>query len=363
MSPLNGENSHILISRTDGIFDVILTMPMVRALRQRYRNVKISLLILRDSYDLAKLCSDVDQVFIYEPKTRHRGIRGFFRLANDLQNENFDSVIAVFPRWSLALLFWYLLIPNRIGTSRRPYSFMYNYRVKFSRRNSLNHETTFNLRLLLPYGIDLSAKDDIYPVYQPRSEAVAKIGQLLSNAKVSDPFVIMQPILTESLPGWPTSYMVDLAYLIIKRLGMAIFIFGAKDEVPQIDDLIEKIQTNLEPNQWPLVQSAVLDRADEQASLFREAALFIGNHSGSHYLAVGCGTPAIVFFPLTPGRSPRRYAPYGPGRFIALRPDLPECVACIQSKCEYKNCLSYIFPEVVFEEVQHFLKKKNTISR
>ncbi len=357
MIELDNERSHILISRTDKTKDVALTLPMIEALRKKYPKATISLLIQRDAYSFAKLYPEIDKIFIFEPKKKHRGFWGFFRLARDFGNENIDVVISVYPRFVLALFFLYLLIPHRIGTSRRLYSLLYNFRINLSRKKGGSHETTYNLRLLLPLGIDATAKDMLYPQYLPSKAILEKVHIFLKENAITD-YIVIQPILVGTGPSWPLSYMQDLIYLIIHRLGLAVVLIGHEEDSEAIYDMQKKINQVL--NKKQLLHIYISDDIQQRAALFQKARMFFGNYDGCHYISVAMGILSLVLFPLSPGMAPSRYAPYGPGHFVAMRPRLTKCKKCIQSKCEYKNCLSYILPEIIFEEMKNLLQETSS---
>jgi len=140
----------IVISRTDSIGDVALTLPMAGLIKTKFPDVKI--IFLGDTYTapIIKCSKHVDQIWIWSD---------IKQLSNEeqikwLESKNIDTFIHVFPRREIARLVQKAKIPNKIGTSHRLFHLLTcNYRVNFTRKNSTLHESQLNLKLLQPLGI------------------------------------------------------------------------------------------------------------------------------------------------------------------------------------------------------------------
>lgn len=347
---------HILLVRTDQIRDVILMLPMVAALRQKYPEATISLLVNKNSYHIVKAYHEIDKIFLYH-ETRHKGIANFFRLARQFQHEKIDSVILVYPRFLLALLFFYLMVPVRIGTSRRFYSFLFNYRVKMSRRQGSSHETTYNLHLLLPFAIQAQAQHKLFPKMIVHKDIQQEIQKWLAQKMIHN-FIIIEPFNQTAGAQWPLGYTEDLIYMLAKRQQIDIILIDNTGQDEAIDGLIQRSQKNLRGSPHGKIQTALGFNPEKLMELMRQSRLIISNYHGYHYIAVSIGTPAVVLFPVSSIISPYRYAPYGPAEYTALIPNLPTCHKCDISNCPYNNCLSYISPEMVYEEVVNRLAVK-----
>lgn len=141
----------IVISRTDSIGDVALTLPLAGILKEKYPNVEIIFLGNTYTKPIINCSSSVDEVWEWaeiqkkEDKTQIEW----------LKNQNIDVFIHVFPRRELARLAQKAKITHRIGTSHRMYHFLTcNHKPNFTRKNSDLHESQLNTKLLKPLGID-----------------------------------------------------------------------------------------------------------------------------------------------------------------------------------------------------------------
>ena len=142
---------HLIISRTDNIGDVVLSLPMATLIKQRYPACKISFLARDYVNDIIQHCSDVD-AFISWDELQSLPPDVAVEKLKDLK---VDTIIHAFPNKKLAKLAKSAAIKNRIGTSHRLYHwFTCNQRINFTRKNSKLHEAQLNLKLLPPLGID-----------------------------------------------------------------------------------------------------------------------------------------------------------------------------------------------------------------
>ena len=135
----------IVISRTDSIGDVVLTLPLAGILKEKYPEAKIIFLGNTYTKPIINCSTAVDEVWEWaeiqqmEDKAQIEWLR----------SQNVDVFIHVFPRRELARLAQKAKIPHRVGTSHRLYHFLTcNHRPNFTRKNSELHEAQLNTKLL-----------------------------------------------------------------------------------------------------------------------------------------------------------------------------------------------------------------------
>ncbi|MCB9170598.1 MAG: glycosyltransferase family 9 protein [Flavobacteriales bacterium] len=140
---------HIILSRTDSIGDVMLTLPMAGLLKDRTPGVRITFIGRDYTRPVLEHCAHVDEVVTLDDLLRIDHAAAVERL-KDL---NADVLVHVFPERHVARWAERAGIPLRIGTSHRWWHWTTcNRRVAFSRRNSDLHEAQLNIELLRPLG-------------------------------------------------------------------------------------------------------------------------------------------------------------------------------------------------------------------
>jgi len=141
----------IVISRTDSIGDVALTLPLAGILKEKYPKCKIIFLGNTYTKPIISCCNSIDEVWEWAEIQKMEDSQQL----NWLKDQNVDVFIHVFPRRELARLAKRAKIQHRIGTSHRLYHFLTcNHKPNFTRKNSNLHESQLNTKLLTPFGID-----------------------------------------------------------------------------------------------------------------------------------------------------------------------------------------------------------------
>lgn len=139
----------IILSRTDSIGDVMLTLPLAGILKQHYPGARIIFLGRSYTAPVLHCCTHVDQVITLE-ELQQDGV-------TLLRRTKADAIVHVFPNEQVAWKARAAGIPHRIGTGHRWWHWLTaNERVSFSRRNSDLHEAQLNTVLLRPFGINRS---------------------------------------------------------------------------------------------------------------------------------------------------------------------------------------------------------------
>src|ERR1700744_1071389 len=125
-----------IISRTDAIGDVVLTLPVAGVLRSLYPSARILFLGRSYTEDIIKACEHIDG-FLNWDEWRELPER---EAARAMAATGADCIIHVFPDAAIARVARVARIAERIGTTNRIYHWWYcNELVRLSRRNSAYH--------------------------------------------------------------------------------------------------------------------------------------------------------------------------------------------------------------------------------
>lgn len=199
---------HIVISRTDSIGDVVLTLPLAGILKRHFPDAKISFLGSTYTKSVIECCEHIDEVWQWaelEQLTPQQQVAF-------LKSKTIDVFIHVFPRKEIAKLAKKAAVEHRIGTSHRLFHlFTCNHRPSFTRKNSDLHESQLNTKLLAPLGIhqllSLPELSD-FTGFTKVPDLTENFNKILRFDKVN---LVLHPKSQGSAREWEIKNFIDLA--------------------------------------------------------------------------------------------------------------------------------------------------------
>ena len=340
--------NRILVVRTDRIGDVVLSLPVVTALRRRYPKAYIAMLVNSAIREVVEDHPDLDEILLDDGD----GVRGFFDLVKKIRKKKFNAAVLLHPTFRLAFALALAGVVWRIGTGYRIYSFLFNKRVLEHRKKSLRHEVDYNLSLASVLGADSSKVEFNFPVSE---EASRKIEELFGEMGITSKkaIVVLHPGSRGSALDWPVSYFAQLADRLVRDSHAQVIVTGGKGEEKVVSEVLKGTSGKI----WGIVGRLNLK---ELAALLKQVDLLIANSTGPLHIGVAVGTEVIGFYPPLIPASVRRWGPYR-REMSAFVPDLPECTKCIKSKCPHWNCMKLISVENVWKMADKKLKKKRFV--
>lgn len=195
----------IIISRTDSIGDVVLTLPFCAWLREKFPEAKLTFLGKNYTREVVACFDSVDEFISVEEIEE-------LPVINRLNLIKSDVFIHVFPNKELAALAKKAKILMRIGTSHRVYHLLTcNHRLNFSRKNSNLHESQLNFELAKPLGIkEIPTLKEINSYLTHFNIPKVELPDFLSEIDFSNT-VILHPKSQGSAMEWPIENYFDLA--------------------------------------------------------------------------------------------------------------------------------------------------------
>jgi len=303
------EVKNILITRTDRLGDVILTLPLVSEAKRIFKNAKVFFLVKKYLEELIYDYRDIDTLLIEE------SISGFFEKYKYFKTKNLDLVINVKPRFDLALLFFLLRVKYRIGTGYRWYSFLYNRRVYEHRKVSDKHESDYNLNLLKLFFDEVREEKEFYFEYSPSERK--KLNDKLSGL-LEEKYIIIHPGSGGSSKDLPVERLLEFIDAFNKKFGnYKIVLTGTKNEnsiLNKLKDSMNKTTLN------KLIDVSGIINLRELMILIDKSSLFISNSTGPIHIAGALNKNIIGFYPNERPMSEARWKPLSSNTVI-LKPE------------------------------------------
>lgn len=325
----------IIISRTDSIGDVILTLPICDWIKHHYPNAHIIFLgknytlpILRSYKAIDEACdwSEFEMLPTVQRLARFRGL-------------NADTIIHVFPNKEVASLAKKVKIPHRIGTSHRGFHLLTcNHKVNFTRKRSDKHESQLNFELLRPLGLkELPSIEDIIEstsLFQPPVQQLPDSVELFIQQHPE--FIIIHPKSQGSALEWPLENYNKLTKLLNNQ-GIAVIYTGTEKEGVLFRGHL--------PASGLAMDTSGLFNLEQLITLIQRSKGLVACSTGPLHIGGFLGIRTIGLF------SNRR--PIHPGRWHAIGKDTHylvndrNCLTC--AKNQECTCIENIAPEQVLE--------------
>jgi heptosyltransferase-2 len=272
---------NILVIQTGFVGDMILTSPLLRALRTGMPGAEITLLHAPRTEELVRACPRVNHRIAFDKRGSERSAGRTLRLAASLRSRGFDLVISPHRSFRSGVLALATGAERRIGFDHYPSALFYTDVVPYSR-----WESTFvrrKLRLLEPLG--LLAEDETLEAYYGAAETEAA-ERLLREAGVRGAYAVLALGSAWPTKRWPPERFGELAALLARR-GLASVLVGGTGDA----EAGERARRS-----GPAADLAGRTGLDVLAAILARAALFVGADSGTLHLARAAGVPAIALF-------------------------------------------------------------------
>ncbi|MEX1002547.1 MAG: glycosyltransferase family 9 protein [Crocinitomicaceae bacterium] len=284
----------IVISRTDSIGDVVLTLPMAGLLKEQFPLCKIIFLGNRYTRPIIQCSKHVDEIWEWAEIER----MDYNDQLKWLQLQEVDTFIHVFPRREIARLAKKAEIPMRIGTAHRLFHLLtVNKLVNFTRKRSDLHEAQLNLKLLTPLGMKGSyALKHLYEYVG--FENIPPLKAVFSEQMdIHRTNVILHPKSQGSAIEWGVEKFMELAQSLDQQ-KFKIFITGTEKEAAAFRSVL--------PQQENVVDLSGKMSLEDLIAFISQADVLVAASTGPLHIAGVCGIHAIGLFsdkkPIHPGR-------------------------------------------------------------
>ena len=333
----------IALVRLDGIGDVLAALPAAMALKERFPDGNMTLIVRKQVAELIANLPFVDNVLPvdnhpYAPRTSLiQSIRLVMRLSRMLKAGDFD--VAIDPRGDprVILALWLARVPVRIGASSAGGGFLLSAAVAYRRDVP---ETEHNLKVAAVLGSEPRARQIELSPEPALLEAFFNRHPDLRN-----PFFVVHPGASMPTKTWPAERFAGAIDLIAERHRLLPVLVGGEDTLTCSEIIVQSCQHA----PFNLVGRANLK---ELVALLSRAKLFLGNDSGPAQIAARVGVPTVIIFSGTNDVSVWR----PPGDNVAVLSHPVECSPCEQRLCPSLKCLLGISVEEVVAAVERLLR-------
>ena len=337
----------LLLIQLGDIGDVVLSFPVIRALRENFPNAKLVVAVREKAAELVADCPWTTAVLSInkEPRKWYQELayqKDFFLR---LWKYNFDLAVDLRADSRGAIMTLLSGARQRIGFYAQDGKLwrnrIYNH-IPYGTGKHGQHMVEYYLDILTAY--DLRTKN-IWPELVIPKEKLQKALELFKaeNILPDSPVIGIQPFSLWPYKEWSANKYVDLIQRISDEYEFSIIITGSPDEREKAHELIKKSGRHVH-------NFAGKTTIGMLAAVLKICRLFIGGDSAGIHIAAAVDTPTVsIFGPM----SSDAWAPRGT-RHRVVQKQL-SCVPCHQKGCHgnnYSRCLEELTVGEVFSVVR-----------
>ena len=321
---------NILVIDFGQLGDVVMSLPALRAIRERYRVARITVIVGRPGAEIIDMSGyadatiEVDRVSLRDG-SKPLSVLRIFRVVKDVRRRKFDFVIDLHSFSETNVLGFFSGAPQRLFSRRpgRSLDFLANFNPKppVDKNDPDQHLIDRYLDVLVPLGIKDQPR---VPRLVTRAKDGRTIDAMLRKAKAETGTPLVGLFPGAGHPGrcWPVEQFAQLADFLIRNDGVRPIIFVGPEErhlVARMRALFPSACVILEKLSIPQLAAA-------QARL----AVFVSNDTGPVHIAAAVGTPIVVLIDLP---RPHAYVPTGTSQRLIFS----ESVAAIEVEQVYAS--------------------------
>jgi ADP-heptose:LPS heptosyltransferase len=330
----------ILLLRPDHLGDLVLTTPVLAALKSALPQAHITMMVGPWSSGIVARHPAIDRVITCPFPGFRRATQGLFapytlllQTAQQLRREHYDLAINLRPDfWWGAALLYSAHIPRRVGYALAPGKPFLTHTLPFA---SPEHATLSNLRLLSA-GLQALGHNPLpepytperYPLqFIPTQQERQAARQRLQQVGVDDetPVVVIHPGSGAAVKLWRAEAWAACANKLLALTfpdPMQIVLTGTKSESSLLGEIAQRMITP------PVL---ITDMSVGQlAALLNQAHLVMGVDSGPLHLAVAQHTRTLHIFGPTDARI---FGPWGNPQRHSVITSIHRCPSCPAIPC------------------------------
>ncbi len=353
----------VLLIRLRLIGDVVLSTPVIRALRRTYPDSTLTYLVERDAAAVVAGNRDLDRIIVVERTRGARRVLDDVRLAWQLRRDRYDVVFDLHggPRSS-----WLALAtgaPQRIGYDIPGRQWMYTRTIPRARELRPRHSVLNQWDLLeglegWPAEAADPARDAVAMPVDPGADR--RIVDRLRSAGVAagHQLIVLHVSASNPFRRWPEPAFAQVVASLVSQSPdrRVILSSGPSDRLAA-----ERIVAAARALLADAARSQVIDFGEfdlaELRALVERSRLFIGGDTGPLHVAATTTTPIVAIYgPTLPARSTPWRNPSIPTESLEIA-DLP-CRPCDQRVCAPGDfrCLTGIRPADVVAAAERMLR-------
>lgn len=336
----------ILIVKLSAIGDVVHSLPVLYALRDKFPSAHISWLVEEAASSLLHDHPLLDRLIVSRRKSwlkalghagnRKRAISEMKSFIHELRDTEYDIVLDLHGLLKSGLLIFLVRGKRKIGYARGDEGSSIFLNEKITPYDIEKHAILRYMNLAIHLGAQPNGYYFPIPISSADKESIKR---MLERERIEGPFIAINPVAKWDSKLWDKKKFALLADFCIKELRLSVIFTGGKEDDAEIQSIMEQMQE-------VALNFCGRTNLKELAYLYSLSQVMVTTDTGPMHIAAAVGTPVVALFGPT---APWRTGPFGGGH-IVIRKKLP-CSPCFKKRCTGLRCMREIEVEEVLQAV------------
>jgi ADP-heptose:LPS heptosyltransferase len=291
---LSFDPRNILVIDFGQLGDVVLSLPALRAVREKFPQARITVAVGKPGAPIVDLSGYADATIVVDRVALRDGSKALAlfrigRIVKEVRRARFDFVIDLHSLSETNLLGFLSGAPHRLYARRpgRSLDILSNFQPKppVEDNRPTRHAIDRYLDVLVPLKIVDAQR---VPRLRTRAEEDAAVEQMLKkeNASTGAPLVGLFPGAGHPGRRWPLARFHELAERLVRNDGVRIIIFAGPEEREMVKEM---------KNTFPR-GTIIFDKltVPQLASALARLSVFVSNDTGPMHIATAVGTSVVA---------------------------------------------------------------------
>ena len=283
---------NILVIDFGQLGDVVMSLPALRAIREKFPYAQITIAVGKPGKELLNLCGyaneilEVDRVALRDGPTLI-SLGRIAKFVSQVRKQKFDFVIDLHSYYETNILGFLSGASHRLYARRenRSLDFLANFKPQPARERTAAHLVERYLDMLKPLGIENVPRIPVLKT-SPADDKAVEAMLKKEKAQSRELLVGMFPGAGNASRVWPLEKFAEVADHLIRNDRVRVILFAGPEEralVPQMRSVFPSGTIFFD-------RLTIAQLASAQARL----TLLISNDTGPAHIAAAVGTPVIV---------------------------------------------------------------------
>jgi heptosyltransferase II len=340
---------NILIRATNWIGDAVMSLPAVRAIRERFPEAHIAVLAKPWVAALYEGEGSIDEVIPLEGAPGARDWITKWRLARKLRAGHFDLAVLFPNSFESAAEVWLTGVKRRVGYARDGRSLLLTDAIALPAKGDIpRHERFYYLELLRRAGLIEVIPEVAEIRFDGIAEARGRGEELFAQRAVKLPVIGVSPgAAYGAAKRWLPERFAEAASRLAVETSGSVAVFGSAAERAMCEEVARAAQGRSFAGETSLREFIDMTAA---------CRLFLTNDSGAMHVASALGVPSVTVF------GPTEEAATGPVGLAARVVREPvECAPCLLRECPIDHrCMTRVTSQQVILAAKELIRYKAT---